>query len=145
MSTVLNDQLGDETEVEEAARQLRSAAEVAQLGGNEIEQTVAETAWAGPMKDRFVESTKAQKSELVGDAMELLDVASRLDRHAQWIRDEKARLDGLAARVDAWASANPAGSSETGQDAGLIAGFPPRHNFGWDELADRLRSQGIAF
>jgi uncharacterized protein YukE len=141
----MSEQLGDEKAVDDAAQQLRRASETVQSGGVAIEKRIAETAWSGPMKDRYVQASVDQNQQLTKEATELLDAASRLAHHAQWIRDEKSRLDGLADRIEAWAGANPAGTSKTGQDASLLSALPPRHNFGWDDVANRLRTAGIAF
>lgn len=139
------DQLGDENTIRDAARRLRTASETCANAGQVIEQTIQGTKWSGPMKLRYTEASTQQHQELRRDANELTGVAARLDRHAQWIITEKSRLDGVANRIRSWAAANPAGSSKTGQDASMISSYPPKHNFGWDKLADSLRARGVAF
>jgi hypothetical protein len=141
----MDDQLGDETEVEQAARDLRSAAELATQGGLLVENQILEAEWAGPMRDRYAANAEQQRKELEQESNELLELAGLLDSHAAWIRDEKSRLDGLQNRIEDWAGANPVGSSPDGQDASLVAIRPPRYNFGWDDVADFLRGRGIAF
>lgn len=141
----MSDQLGDEAEVEQAARELRSAAEHATQGGLLVEKEVLEADWAGPMRDRYATNAEQQRKELEQESNELLELAGILDRHVAWIRDEKSRLDGLSNRIEAWITANPAGSSEVGEDASLLTVLPPRHNFAWDDTADFLRGRGIVF
>jgi uncharacterized protein YukE len=141
----MGDQLVDETEVEGVAARLRRASETVALGGTTIEQRVAEAKWAGPMRERYHQTAIDQKQKLHRDSRQLIEIATKLERHAQWIRDEKARLDGLKARIESWAAANPVGSSKTGCDASLIRERPPRHNYGWERVAERLRANGAAF
>jgi hypothetical protein len=145
MTTTSFDQLGDENTIRDAARRMRAAGETSANAGQVIEQTIQSTQWSGPMKLRYVEASTSQNRELRRDADELANVATRLDRHAQWIVSEKSRLDGIANRIRSWAAAHPAGSSKTGQDASMISSYPARHNFGWDRLADSLRARGVAF
>jgi hypothetical protein len=141
----MSDQLGDEAEVEQAARELRSAAEHATQGALLVEKEVLEADWAGPMRDRYATNAEQQRKELEQESNELLELAGLLDSHVAWIRDEKSRLDGLANRIESWMTSNPAGSSEVGEDASLLTVLPPRHNFAWDDAADFLRGRGIVF
>ncbi len=141
----MSEQLGDETEVELAAKELRAAAEHVFQGGVLVEKEVLEADWAGPMRERYAANAEEQRKQLTQESNELLELAGLLDSHAGWIRDEKSRLDGLANRIGAWAVASPAGSSPDGADASLIPNFPPRHNFAWDDVANFLRGRGIAF
>jgi hypothetical protein len=141
----MSEQLGDETEVELAAKELRSAAEQVYQGGVLVEKEVLEADWAGPMRERYAANAEEQRKQLTEESNELLELAGLLDTHAGWIRDEKSRLDGLANRIAAWAAASPAGSSPDGVDASLVPNLPPRHNFAWDDVANFLRGRGIAF
>jgi hypothetical protein len=136
---------GDETEVERAARQLRDVAGRAAEGATLVERSVAEANWAGPMRDRFAAESEAQRSAVTRDAHELLDLAAKLDGHAQWIRDEKSRLEGLQTRIGAWMGANPVGSSPDGNDASLVLVVPNRHDYAWEEVAASLRARGVVF
>jgi hypothetical protein len=141
----MDDHPGDENQVANAARLCRSTAQNEHTGGTSLAAAVKGADWLGPMRDRHATKTGTQQQQWTADAQQLLDIASTLERHAQWIRDEKARLEGLENRIKAWARANPPGSSKTGQDAFLIGSYPSRHKYAWDDLAKRLRSRGVSF
>ena len=140
--------IGEPNAVDNLARLYRREADRIESASASAVQALADVEWVGRRATETRERVRARHNEVSAQVAELRSMARSLESHAQWMRSTIRELEGLEARIRAWAAANPPGADagvNVGPDASLIGTYPSYCSFAWRSLASRLRAAGAVF
>jgi hypothetical protein len=136
--------LGNADQVLQLAARLDRDAHEFEDAGLALVRRLESASWQCGRASRFRNEMRSCADDARRRADSIRAIAVDLRRHAQWIRDEQARLSSIERRVRSWIDdIARKGVRPPWEDWGIHLQLPRSLDPAWDSLANDLRRRGI--